>query len=377
VGAAIQVNASSPTIRGNVLVGNHTTHVGGGIVSTNGAPIISNNVIADNTSTFRGAGIYLSGGSPVVEDNIITGNVASDRGAGITIFDKTEALITGNYIADNGGGRAGGGITSQQYFLGSERYTSVIANNIFVGNDGMWGGAINWYGSNAEGIFANNTIAYNEASREGGAMSVGGAADAQGVPTATLVNSIVWGNTAEENGPAFFLNGKGQLTVAYCNVEGGESSVFERPDEDTVVIWGDGNIDADPLFADAGNRDFHLMSVAGRWDPALDTWVVDEVHSPCIDTGDPNSNYSLEPDPNGGRVNMGAYGNTAEASKSVELDRLEGDLNDDCIVDMLDLIIVRNALAGDTSIDADANGDGVVDLRDLVFVRNRLFNVCE
>ncbi|MDZ7337718.1 MAG: FecR domain-containing protein [candidate division KSB1 bacterium] len=38
--------------------------------------------------------------------------------------------------------------------------------------------------------------------------------------------------------------------------------------------------------------------------------------SPCIDAGDPSDDYSLEPEPNGGRIDMGAYGNTAEATPS-------------------------------------------------------------
>jgi hypothetical protein len=62
--------------------------------------------------------------------------------------------------------------------------------------------------------------------------------------------------------------------------------------------------------------DYHLKSQAGRWDPAGQSWVPDEVTSPCIDAGDPNSPAGAEPEPNGGRVNMGAYGGTGEASKS-------------------------------------------------------------
>jgi hypothetical protein len=40
------------------------------------------------------------------------------------------------------------------------------------------------------------------------------------------------------------------------------------------------------------------------------------VTSPCIDAGDPASPIGQEPFPNGGRINMGAYGGTAEASLS-------------------------------------------------------------
>jgi hypothetical protein len=45
-------------------------------------------------------------------------------------------------------------------------------------------------------------------------------------------------------------------------------------------------------------------------------WVNDAVSSPAIDAGDPASNYSAEPAANGGRINLGCYGGTAEASQS-------------------------------------------------------------
>ena len=43
---------------------------------------------------------------------------------------------------------------------------------------------------------------------------------------------------------------------------------------------------------------------------------MDDVTSPCIDADDPNSHVAFEPFPNGGRINLGAYGGTPEASKS-------------------------------------------------------------
>ncbi|MBN1507997.1 MAG: hypothetical protein JW955_14185, partial [Sedimentisphaerales bacterium] len=64
--------------------------------------------------------------------------------------------------------------------------------------------------------------------------------------------------------------------------------------------------------------DYHMKSLAGRWDPNQQRWVMDDVSSPCIDAGDPNTPVGEEPQPNGGRVNLGAYGGTAEASKSLE-----------------------------------------------------------
>jgi hypothetical protein len=61
--------------------------------------------------------------------------------------------------------------------------------------------------------------------------------------------------------------------------------------------------------------DYHLRSQAGRWD-ALNPWFQDEITSPCIDAGNPSTPISSEPLPNGGRINMGAYGGTSQASLS-------------------------------------------------------------
>lgn len=73
---------------------------------------------------------------------------------------------------------------------------------------------------------------------------------------------------------------------------------------------------ANPQFVDPANLDFHLKSVAGRWDIATASIVTDAVHSVGIDFGDPSGEYSLEPLPNGGRVNAGNYGNTPFAGRS-------------------------------------------------------------
>jgi hypothetical protein len=89
---------------------------------------------------------------------------------------------------------------------------------------------------------------------------------------------------------------------------------------------GTGEISVNPLYAQVSKRnvwdgsgyyyiaDFHLKSQNGRYTP--NGWVTDSVTSPAIDAGDPASPYSLEPMPNGNRINMGAYGNTPQASRS-------------------------------------------------------------
>ncbi|MEN6424232.1 MAG: hypothetical protein ABFE13_02630, partial [Phycisphaerales bacterium] len=151
------------------------------------------------------------------------------------------------------------------------------------------------------------------------------------------------------------------VEVAYSCISGGAQAI---DDPKAWLVWGLGDTDADPCFADAGywdpngtlddpnddffvKGDYHLKSQAGRWDPDSGSWVRDDVASPCIDAGDPNSPIGYEPFPNGGVVNMGAYGGTTQASKSyfgepVRDTIIAGDINGDCKVDWLDLDILAS-----------------------------------
>jgi beta propeller repeat protein len=74
------------------------------------------------------------------------------------------------------------------------------------------------------------------------------------------------------------------------------------------------DIGTDPDYADQKIRDYHLKSKYGRWNG--NSWTTDSISSPCIDAGYSFSDYSNEPEDNGDRVNIGAYGNTVYASKS-------------------------------------------------------------
>jgi hypothetical protein len=60
--------------------------------------------------------------------------------------------------------------------------------------------------------------------------------------------------------------------------------------------------------------DAHLLSPVGYRLNDGATGPATISYSPAIDRGDPNADCSKEPSPNGDRLNLGAYGNTAEAS---------------------------------------------------------------
>ncbi len=64
------------------------------------------------------------------------------------------------------------------------------------------------------------------------------------------------------------------------------------------------------------NLDLHCKSTAGYYKNDGQLYTDATVSSYAIDTGDPESAYENEGAPNGGRVNLGVYGNTAEAAKS-------------------------------------------------------------
>jgi hypothetical protein len=82
------------------------------------------------------------------------------------------------------------------------------------------------------------------------------------------------------------------------------------------------SISADPHFIDPVAGDFHLRSaaVSGAWEKATSGWTQFATNSPCIDTGDPAAPNGHEPQPNGAMLNIGAFGNSPYASRSVDSD---------------------------------------------------------
>ena len=83
-----------------------------------------------------------------------------------------------------------------------------------------------------------------------------------------------------------------------------------------------------------------MQSQAGHWDPNINAWITDIHTSPCVDTGDPNSDWSVELWPHGERINMGAYGGTPEASMSLSDAGNIADLIPDGCVGYTDMMLL-------------------------------------
>lgn len=301
-GGGIRVKGGSPTIINNIIAGNRDLQSGGGIRCTaGGSPVIANNTIASNTAATYGGGIYSDGdSSPEIIDNTIIGNTAR-HGAGVSCIGSSPS-ITGNMIADNTAASSGGGIFCED--ASPDILNNVITENLADGtNSGGAGGGIRCV--NLSPMIVNNTIAGNTAS---GKVAAAGGLYLHEASSTVVKSCIIWNNSANIGREVEF-QGSTASEVTFSNVRGG--------------CPGLGNIDADPLFVDPDNGDYHLKSENGRWDPAADdgtgAWVADSVTSPSIDAGDPGSDFANEPEPNGTRVNLGAYGNTPEASKSAVL----------------------------------------------------------
>jgi L-ascorbate metabolism protein UlaG (beta-lactamase superfamily) len=303
-GGAMYNMASNPTLTNCILNGN-SAHNGGGMYNDFSSPSLTGCTLSRNSAE-RGGAMYNYDGTPTITDCTFSRNSAY-YGGGMYNYNSSPVL-TGCRFRGNSAPLGGG-----MYNYGS---SPALTNCIFSGNSAATGGGIYNYPQNNPTV-TNCTFVRNSAKNGSGlACFSSGPGDAS---TLVLTNCIF-----RDGGDEVSNEGPSTVEVAFSNAEGG---------------WpGEGNIDVDPLFANLGywadvndsnvvaepndpdavwvDGDYHLKSEVGRWDAVGESWVVDDVTSPCIDAGDPNSPVGDEPEPNGGRINMGAYGGTVEASKS-------------------------------------------------------------
>jgi hypothetical protein len=140
-------------------------------------------------------------------------------------------------------------------------------------------------------------------------------------------------------------------------------------------LGGLGSIDAEPCFVNPDSNDFHLKSEGWRWSQDYSRWTWDGVTSRCIDAG--NAGFSLAEelpavpeDPlnlwgRNIRINMGAYGGTAEASIGPHGHALLSDVDNSGTVNEDDLWEINQYwLCCEPNLPVDLDRSGVVDLLD-------------
>ena len=275
---------ATPLIRGNRILSNSAFLHGGGIACIDqSSPLIEKNVIVDNAvseTQGKASGLFCT---QCVSAEILKNLIASTRGIVLlvecsdltleaneitdsTFFTGVEARacsdlrITRNRIARNSSNFTGAG------GLLLVDCTGIVDRNSICDNNGAPnGGGI--YLHECELLFVSNLVSGNHAPNRGAAMDVTGTnnhidiinctfsrnrgnREALRLDGTSIHNSILWGNET-------LAQVDGALSVDSSCIEGGWTGD------------GSGNFDADPLFVDAPQGDFHLR-----------------IGSPCVDRGD-------------------------------------------------------------------------------------------
>ena len=401
-GGIFSSRSSSPTLINCTFSDNYAKRKGGGMYIYEGNPKLTNCTFIRNSappsfgSANKGGGMYTSKGNPVLTNCTFSDNM-SDQGGAIYNDEGSNSILTECTFLDNYADHYGGAVYNGAVYNNYTDSNLMLTQCVFKQNSASQGGAMEVY---CPTLLTDCTFTGNSAAWDGGAISAaigifdnciftgnraigderssGGAVHIiRGAPLGTTIEfnkctfnknwaelgcAISCSSTAYVNNCIFWgsedqirANNSYQFLVNYSDIQGGWT-------------WpGEGNIDTDPCFADPGywadaddpnlvaepndpnvvwiDGDYHLKSQAGRWDPNTQSWIQDDVTSPCIDAGDPNNPIGHEPFPNGGIINMGAYGGTVEASKSyfgkpVCETIIAGDINGDCKVDFDDLMIL-------------------------------------
>ncbi len=308
--------------------------IGGGIFCEYSSPTISNCIIS-NCEAQTGGGIGCVGGKPTIYNCIIEDcsaeqsdkNIISAAGGGIALLLDCSGEITDSRIRNNKCGKSGLGGAIYSYQSSPHIYNTTICDNNL--SDNIKGGGISLIDSYAPVI--RNCLIYNNAAISGGAIFIENTesndciilmanctvADNYCINTEdpnacgiiqissanySIQNSIIWNKDYKQ---LLVDNEISCGIVEYCNILNGYD--------------GTNNIATAPGFAVSDSdseADYHLLSTEGRYDTSNQEWTYDQIDSPCIDAGKPTRITGFEPWPNGLRSNIGAYGQTKQASKS-------------------------------------------------------------
>ena len=324
-------------------------------------------------------------------ETILSGDLNGNDGPNFTnrgdnsylvLKGRNGSVLDGFTITGGDGGVQGGGIHS-----GSSD-TTIINCTVINNRAGYGGGLYSYNGSPTltNCLFIGNQAKPNTIGDGGGVYS----SDDGRVCGPTLINCTFVGNSANDTGGGL-CSYCSETTVTNCifwgNSDGGGTDESAQIHSSSTTVhyscvqgWtgslgGTGNIGQDPLFADPNNGDYHLKSEGWRWDAQRKVWTWDEVTSGCIDAGNPGSPLADEPltldvDPlnrwgENIRINMGAYGGTAEASMPPYDWALLSDMTNDGTVNSSDLgVFVSYWLDSGQCIPSDLNRNQFVNFLD-------------
>lgn len=266
--AGVRCHQSSPFISNNHIIDNQCRAI---ILFQSRAILLENEIHgnSDFNPTPEDA-IFMSQSGPIIEKNIIhaadpNGNISAIS-HGITVpVDTFEIIITNNVII---------GRIFAEFFEGGPRHS--IDHNLFLAGN-SFSSAMNITGGDSGLNIINNTII------GGGGIWI------QRGPGPHIRNNII---ALAERGIQI---SSGFASIAHNDIWECNTPYAGLPDQTGI----NGNISENPRFVDENNH-YHLLP-----------------SSPCIDAGDPNSEFSNEPEPNGGQINMGVYGGTLKAATSV------------------------------------------------------------
>jgi Bacterial Ig domain/Right handed beta helix region len=287
--AGSSIAGSSPTITNNVITNNHACLGGGaGIWINFGSPLIQLNTITNNGDDIscpgNGGGIQVNGNSSVeILDNVISNNkvaLESFGGGGIDMGPNNDGIpiIKGNVIKGNGSSTVGGGI-----LLASPN--AVVVQNLITGNHAERGGGIFLVPISQR--LVNNTIADNDAADGSGIYS----SFIDTVPPqptnnlTELTNNIIVAIQAQSQGQSvlYCLNSNSiPSVIRFNNIFSANGFTFGGAIPDQTGM--NGNISADPMFANPTQGDYHLLTVS----PSIDSGYNQAPNLPDKDLdGDP------------------------------------------------------------------------------------------
>jgi|GEM_PF-2386287 len=279
-GAAFEFIDSSPTISDCKINGNSTSSFGGAVsFQSNSNPIFNNCEIIGNSSGQSGGAIcvYYSC-HPVFNFCIINDNAANSKGGAVYLGTNAGISLYDCSISGNSANEGGGIYTLWNVTVDLNR--CLISSNV----SSNWAGGAFFDSCPVE--LSNCTIVGNTANGEGGGIVFDDC-------TPLLKNTIISDNT----GSGIYFYDYNQPSVYYSNFYNNSGGNFTGNYPSQLGTISGTNLNGDPCdpynniflppqFVDPVGNDFTL-----QW------------NSPCIDAGDPLTNY----DPDGTIADIGVY----------------------------------------------------------------------